>query len=147
MPRAVALGPVRRGHARILLRFPCPSSLRRTRIDSSTMVEWHAGQRLQAAHRQSLPHRAFHAATSKEVSKEGISAIDGRTLVRVEAFGKNLLHFYSDDRKPVAKAGPADIVVMHCHFVKLTDGAPGAKQTTRRRLSNSSVVKALVEVV
>jgi hypothetical protein len=103
MPRAdLALGPVRRGHARILLRFPCPSSLRRTRIDSSTMVEWHAGQRLQAAHRQSLPHRAFHAATSKEVSKEGISAIDGRTLVRVEAFGKNLLHFYSDDRKPVA---------------------------------------------
>jgi endonuclease VIII len=105
------------------------------------MVEGHAVQRLAAAHRQSLLRRSFRATSPNERFKEGASAIDGRTLVRVEAIGKNLFHFYSDDRNQAAKGGSDDIIVMHCHFGMSgqfrtcpTDAAPDTKPTTRLRL-------------
>ncbi|GAB0498730.1 hypothetical protein MMPV_010078 [Pyropia vietnamensis] len=111
------------------------------------MVEGHAVQRLATTHRAVLLHRMFRADSPNGRFSAGAAAIDGRVLVRVEAIGKNLFHFYA--RRGVA--GPStrlppddDLVVVHLHFGMSgqfrTAGGPGgrpppdARPTTRLRL-------------
>jgi formamidopyrimidine-DNA glycosylase len=79
------------------------------------MVEGHAVQRLAAAHRRSLLRRAFRASSPNARFIDGAAAIDGRTLVRVEAIGKNLFHFYADTPDPPDMSS-SDLVVAHMHF-------------------------------
>jgi hypothetical protein len=78
------------------LPLPRPQSLPRRLRAVPQMVEGHAVQRLAAAHRATLLRRAFRADSPNGRFAEGASAIDGRTLERVEAVGKNLFHFYGD---------------------------------------------------
>lgn len=115
------------------------------------MVEGHAVQRLASTHRRLLLNRTFRATSPNDRFGVGAAAIDGRTLTRVEAIGKNLFHFWS--ASPAASAADSAVdhakevtagrvldepIVVHIHFgmsgqfrLAPLASAPPAKPTTR----------------
>lgn len=134
-----------------------PASRPASRPSPWKMVEGHAVQRLASAHRRLLLNRTFRATSPNERFALGAAAIDGRTLTRVEAIGKNLFHFWSASPAGPA-AGPAaehakepraglvvdEPIVVHIHFgmsgqFRLAPlvSAPPAKPTTRLCLAEA----------
>lgn len=78
------------------------------------MVEGHSVHRIASRFRTTLVGRKFAATSPNSRFTDGASAVDGRTLSRMEAVGKNLFAFFSDD---VDK----DEVVVHGKSATLID--------------------------
>lgn len=102
------------------------------------MVEGHGVHRTAAAHRRVLVGRRFKATSPNGRFAEGARVIDGATLMRVEAHGKNLFYFFDPLGSTQGAPRPA---VMHVHFgmsgrfsTHAADNAPEARDTTRLRL-------------
>ena len=71
------------------------------------MVEGHSVHRLAVSHTKRLVGKAFKATSPNGRFAEGARAIDGKTLQRVEAVGKNLFTWF------LTVGGPD--IVMHVH--------------------------------
>jgi formamidopyrimidine-DNA glycosylase len=116
------------------------------------MVEGHSVHRLASAFRSKLVGRKFNASSPNGRFTEGASVIHGRTLMRMEAVGKNLFAFFAADaggRSYGTKNDKSssndvdDVIVVHVHFGMsgvwaIYDTAietePETKPTTRLRL-------------
>ena len=100
------------------------------------MVEGHSVHRIASRFRTTLVGRKFAASSPNARFAEGAAAIDGRILSRMEAVGKNLFAFFSDNSKP------EKVVVVHVHFgmsgawalFDSPEEEPEVKSTTRLRL-------------
>ncbi|GAB0490300.1 hypothetical protein MMPV_001532 [Pyropia vietnamensis] len=101
------------------------------------MVEGHAVQRLATTHRAVLLHRMFRADSPNGRFSAGAAAIDGRVLVRVEAIGKNLFHFYA--RRGVAGVRGGGGAPVSGGGVA---GIGGGRPTRRRRPSVATTAAA-----
>ena len=78
------------------------------------MVEGHSVHRIASRFRSNLVGRKFAASSPNGRFVDGAAAIDGRVLSRMEAVGKNLFAFFSDDDgKDDAEE---EEVVFHVHF-------------------------------
>lgn len=117
------------------------------------MVEGHSVHRLASAFRSKLVGRKFTASSPNGRFSEGAAAINGRTLMRMEAVGKNLFAFFADsgsggkEKKKnnisCVENDDNDVIVVHVHFGMsgvwaIYDSAmetePETKPTTRLRL-------------
>lgn len=76
------------------------------------MVEGHSVHRVAALHRQRLLGKRFTATSPNGRFTEGAKAIDGKIFSRIEAVGKNLFAFFTDEKK----SKEDDAVVVHVHF-------------------------------
>lgn len=115
------------------------------------MVEGHSVSRLASRFRTTLVGRTFSASSPNGRFADGASVIDGRVLSRMEAIGKNLFAFFSNDNGTNNDGTEDDAIVVHVHFgmsgawalFSGLDEEPEVKATTRLRLeevtSNSSV--------
>jgi formamidopyrimidine-DNA glycosylase len=106
------------------------------------MVEGHSVHRLAVSHTKRLVGRAFKATSPNKRFTDGARAIDGRTLCRMEAVGKNLFAFF-------AMAGKPEVVV-NVHFGmsgrwSVVDAARAqpARDTTRLQLEGQGIVSHL----
>lgn len=77
------------------------------------MVEGHSVHRIASRFRTTLVGRKFAATSPNSRFVDGASVIDGRLLSRMEAVGKNLFAFFSDD------GDSDDEVVVHGKFATL----------------------------
>ena len=75
------------------------------------MVEGDNVHRIVKNQNKYIKGRRFKAVSPNGRFTEGAAAIDGKILYRVEAIGKNLFHFYSDDA-----ASSGEVVVVRIHF-------------------------------
>ena len=122
------------------------------------MVEGHSVHRLASAFRSKLVGRKFAASSPNGRFVEGAAAINGRTLMRMEAVGKNLFAFFdaeedggndgkklSDERSSSVSGSVDDdnVIVVHVHFGMsgvwaihdtAVETEPETKPTTRLRL-------------
>ena len=98
-----------------------------------TMVEGHGVHRVARNIKSLLVGKRFRASSPNGRFKTGAEAIDGQTLYRVEAVGKNLFTFWGDPSSPV---------VVHVHFGMSgawsihTKNPPATRETTRLLLEN-----------
>lgn len=106
------------------------------------MVEGHSVHRLAVSHTKRLAGRAFKATSPNKRFTDGARAIDGRTLSRMEAVGKNLFAFFAMTGKPE--------VVVHVHFGmsgrwSAVDAArtQPTRGTTRLKLEGHGIVSHL----
>ena len=112
------------------------------------MVEGHSVHRLASSFRAKLVGKKFSASSPNGRFVEGAAAIDGRTLNRMEAVGKNLFAFFSNgNKKGDNMASKEDDVVVHVHFGmsgvwavydSLMEEVPEVKPTTRLRLEETN---------
>ena len=75
------------------------------------MVEGDGVRRTANLQKHKFKGQRFKAVSPNGRFTEGAAAIDGKILYRVEAIGKNLFHFYSDDA-----ASTGEVVVVRIHF-------------------------------
>lgn len=93
------------------------------------MVEGHSVHRLASVFRSKLVGRKFTASSPNGRFSDGAAAINGRTLMRMEAVGKNLFAFFADagsggkEKKKtknnissVENDDDDDVIVVHVHF-------------------------------
>ena len=75
------------------------------------MVEGHGVHRVANRHKKRLKGQRFKAVSPNGRFTAGAEAINDKILYRIEAIGKNLFYFFSDD-----KNGAGEMVVVHIHF-------------------------------
>ena len=75
------------------------------------MVEGDGVRRTANNHKKYIKGQRFKAVSPNGRFTDGAAAIDGKILYRVEAIGKNLFQFYSDDAN-----GTGEVVVVRIHF-------------------------------
>ena len=75
------------------------------------MVEGHGVRRVANRHDKQFKGKRFKAVSPNGRFTDGAEAIDGKILYRIEAIGKNLFHFHSDNAD-----GAGEVVVVHIHF-------------------------------
>lgn len=75
------------------------------------MVEGHGVHRVARAHIQKLLNKRFKAISPNGRFQVGAQAIDSKTLYRIEAHGKNLFYFFTDDKE--SPGSSIDVVRVH----------------------------------
>ena len=75
------------------------------------MVEGDGVRRTANNHKKYIKGQRFKAVSPNGRFTDGAAAINGKILYRIEAIGKNLFHFYSDDAD-----GTGEVVVVRIHF-------------------------------
>ena len=88
------------------------------------MVEGHQCHRVAAAHRKLLVGKVFSASSPNSRFVGGATAINGRSLAKIEVHGKNLFYFFRDENAAAKAVHEHEVV--HIHF-----GMAGAFKTMK----------------
>lgn len=108
------------------------------------MVEGPGVHRVAIAHRQILLGRRYTASSPSGKFQEGAAAISGQVLSCIEAHGKNIFYFFTQNEQKNAdlEGLPHDTIVVHIHFGmsgsfrNYSFPGPEPRPATRLRLVN-----------